>query len=267
VYALSSTDAWAVGSYDADGASLTLILHWDGSAWTQVSSPSPDNSSNALEGVVATSPTNAWAVGYAGNDPLLVRWDGQEWISEELPDLGRGYAALEDVTATSESDAWAVGTYKGCSQLILHWDGDSWSKAFDNGGGPPCFDSGSSLVAVTALSPTDAWAVGNTGCCGGSDPSSVHWDGVQWANVPLDTDLGPYSFLRDIAAVSADDVWAVGSSGDGFTEDEMLILHWGGTAWSQMISPTPVKWASGVVGLSASDAWITGEVFLHWTGE
>ena len=40
----------------------TLILHWDGTAWTQVPSPNP-NSDSYLSGVAATSPANAWAVG------------------------------------------------------------------------------------------------------------------------------------------------------------------------------------------------------------
>ena len=35
VVAISSTDAWAVGSYvDKAGASQELIMRWDGVAWT-----------------------------------------------------------------------------------------------------------------------------------------------------------------------------------------------------------------------------------------
>jgi hypothetical protein len=36
VDATSATNAWAVGTY---GTFKTLILHWDGTAWTQVPSP------------------------------------------------------------------------------------------------------------------------------------------------------------------------------------------------------------------------------------
>jgi hypothetical protein len=39
VAATSATDAWAVGNYSSGSASGTLILHWNGSAWTQVPSP------------------------------------------------------------------------------------------------------------------------------------------------------------------------------------------------------------------------------------
>src|SRR5690348_1956921 len=39
VAATSTTDAWAVGDYDNGQTAGTLILHWDGAAWTQVPSP------------------------------------------------------------------------------------------------------------------------------------------------------------------------------------------------------------------------------------
>jgi hypothetical protein len=39
----------------------TLIEHWNGTAWTQVPSPSPADS--ALYSVAGTSPANIWAVG------------------------------------------------------------------------------------------------------------------------------------------------------------------------------------------------------------
>jgi hypothetical protein len=269
VDALSSTDAWAVGSYvDGNGARLTLIQHWDGSTWSQIASPSPDPTWNQLNGVLVIGASDAWAVGSAGDAALALHWDGQDWLRAELPDLGAKYASLEAVGATSGSDVWAVGTYHGCYDLILHWSGTSWSKdPFSEDSGGRCFDAHGELDAVTVLSDADAWAVGNTGCCGGNSPSIVHWNGEQWTSVPFEADFGGLDELDDIVAISVDDVWAVGSTGDGFTDSKMLIMHWDGTAWSQMTSPTPLKWASGVVGLSASDAWITGDVFLHWTGE
>jgi len=46
-----------------------LILHWDGTAWTQVPSPNPARD-NVLTGVAATSASNAWAVGsFTGTGP------------------------------------------------------------------------------------------------------------------------------------------------------------------------------------------------------
>ncbi len=61
----SPTDIWAVGSYSNPGGSTVkgLILHWDGTSWTQTPSPSPGPAGSELTGVTATSATDAWAVG------------------------------------------------------------------------------------------------------------------------------------------------------------------------------------------------------------
>ena len=39
VHALSASNVWAVGEYFDGSIDKTLIVHWDGSAWTQVPSP------------------------------------------------------------------------------------------------------------------------------------------------------------------------------------------------------------------------------------
>jgi hypothetical protein len=62
----STSNAWAVGfSFPAGPASaaLTLIEHWNGTAWRLVASPNPSSTRNVLNGVAATSASNAWAVG------------------------------------------------------------------------------------------------------------------------------------------------------------------------------------------------------------
>ena len=39
--ATSASNAWAVGGYGSILASKTLIVHWNGTAWKQVPSPTP----------------------------------------------------------------------------------------------------------------------------------------------------------------------------------------------------------------------------------
>src|SRR5438105_4684771 len=65
VSTVSPTDAWAVGDYvdDATGHRDTLILHWNGTAWSQIPSPNPSPGMNELFAVSADSATDAWAVG------------------------------------------------------------------------------------------------------------------------------------------------------------------------------------------------------------
>jgi hypothetical protein len=54
-----------VGYFYNGTTDQTLIEHWNGTSWKQVTSPNPGGSSddNILNGVAATSSTNAWAVG------------------------------------------------------------------------------------------------------------------------------------------------------------------------------------------------------------
>ena len=56
----------------------TLILHWNGSSWRRVASPSPASYST-LTGISATSASNAWAVGYAGSRTVILHWNGRSW--------------------------------------------------------------------------------------------------------------------------------------------------------------------------------------------
>jgi hypothetical protein len=88
--------------------------------------------------------------------------------------------------------------------------------------------------------------------------------------VPTPTPLGGGT-LASVAAVSSNDVWAVGAVGDG--DDAALAEHWNGSAWS--IVPTPgilgdALFASVTV-VSASDVWAAGSqgsktLTEHWNG-
>jgi hypothetical protein len=74
VAATSASNVWVVGDYISSGPgdpTLTLVEHWNGTAWTQVPSPNPSGD-NVLDGVGATSASNAWAVGfYSPSGPTL----------------------------------------------------------------------------------------------------------------------------------------------------------------------------------------------------
>jgi hypothetical protein len=66
VAATSPTSAWAVGDYGSGqyGPYYTLILHWNGTGWSQVNSPNPPGGKiDNLYAVSASSAANVWAVG------------------------------------------------------------------------------------------------------------------------------------------------------------------------------------------------------------
>src|SRR5581483_5016423 len=65
VSASSASDVWAVGKYSTSSQGpLTLAAHFNGTAWTQVTTPNPGPGGNSLVAVASVSAKNAWAVGW-----------------------------------------------------------------------------------------------------------------------------------------------------------------------------------------------------------
>jgi hypothetical protein len=112
VSAVSSNDVWAVGWRGWPGPSplFTLVEHWDGSAWTVVSSPNPIGSNSRLVGVAAAAANDVWAVG-ASDWTLVEHWDGRSWAMVSSPNPGIDGNNLWGVAAVSADDVWAVGKY------------------------------------------------------------------------------------------------------------------------------------------------------------
>jgi len=84
--------------------------------------------------------------------------------------------------------------------------------------------------------------------------------------------------LSGVAATSATDAWAVGSTGSS-SSPKALIVHWNGTAWARVLSPALVGDTElhGVAATSASSAWAVGctgcftsspkTLILRWNGK
>jgi hypothetical protein len=295
VAAVSPSDAWAVGSYgnSACTTAATVILHWNGTAWSQVKSPNPGAACNYLTAISAISATNAWAVGqsctFAVNTchTLIVHWNGTAWSQVASPNPGTvGFDPLSGVSADSRTDAWADGTYcitSSCGTrktLFLHWNGKAWSKVASPNPGP-----GNYLPnAVSADSPSDAWAAGTyctTSSCAVSKTLLLHWNGTAWSKV-ASPDPGPMNnSLNGVTALSSTDAWAAGDycAPKCGGHVDTLILHWNGTAWTRVTSPDPgnINSLAAVSATTSGDAWSAGltcvtsvcnfnALILHWNG-
>ena len=89
-----------------------------------------------------------------------------------------------------------------------------------------------------------------------------------------------FKSLYGVAAVSANDIWAVGSSSQGNSSPtQTLIEHWNGTSWSIVNSPSPGTASNslnGVAAVSTSNVWAVGTfansfssgqtLIEHWNG-
>jgi hypothetical protein len=223
VAAVSINDVWAVGTYvgDWNGTNYpnrTLILHWDGTQWSVVSSPNLGIYDNHLLGVAAVSAADVWAVGeyynsayYPAHKTLIEHWDGTQWSVVPSPNVGIYDNNLFAIAAAS-GDIWAVGDYQLNSSgtaprtLTEHWNGSQWSIVPS----PNVSSYEDYLRGVTALSANDVWAVGFYYTGHIYETLVEHWDGTSWSVVYSPNSGSHDNDLSGVAAVSSSDVWAVG---------------------------------------------------------
>jgi hypothetical protein len=235
VAAVSPSDAWAAGwSYGLGGEnSNTLILRWNGASWAVAHSPNPVHLGfNVLNGVSALSASDAWAVGSTDTGTLILHWNGARWTRVPSPSPGgTGSDVLNGVRALSASDAWAVGS-TGTKTLILHWNGASWTRVPSPG---PAGGIGSNLSAVSAPSPSDAWAAGSYFTSSGESKTLIlRWNGAAWTVVASPNPGGTTgTSLGGVSALSASNVWAVGTTASSSPVPKTLILHWNGASWTR----------------------------------
>ncbi len=289
VAAVSANEVWAVGDalrygypYYTDNP---LTERWDGSSWQIIPAPSR-NLNDVLAGVAAVRSDNIWAVGSETSpyNTLIEHWDGANWSLVDSPNPPpHAEAALHHVTVLSDTDAWAVGYYVTATgiigfrnTLIEHWDGTAWQIVPS----PNVGSDDNDLWGVFAISINDVWAVGQyfDDESGHYHALTIHWDGTQWRIVSSPPFDGSNSYLYGVAAITANDMWAVGVY---YTNSvgSALILHWDGNNWQQVDNPNPYNTLNelhGIVALSAADIWAVGyggdsggvgsTLVKHWDG-
>jgi hypothetical protein len=237
-----------------------------------------------LSAVAALSRNDIWVVGWFYDPPrnphaLLEHWNGSQWCIRPDPypitgTAGEESVGLNAIAADSTNDVWAVGRVTGAGPagqvLIEHWNGKQWS-IIPNPFPPPFVD----LRGITALSANDVWAVG----AGGFNNSTliVHWNGKRWSIVPSPNPGASSNQLWGVTALSANDVWAVGGFSNRSTQrqivDKSLTMHWNGSRWSVVSSPSPGNIGNdltSVTARSANDVWAVGtpynNLIEHWDG-
>jgi hypothetical protein len=299
VTVLPDGTAWAVGSVDLmpQHSDHAAIQRWNGHQWTAVPTPALGGQSNEFNGVAASSPSDAWAVGVTSTDPaaqgapassytdssLIEHWDGTRWTVLDVaarPRLASDSADLWGVAAISATNAWAVGRVANTA-LIEHWDGARWSVS-------PSPDlhsdkNGGLLFRVVAVSATDVWALGENSADGQDGCLIEHYDGTTWSVVTCPAPAGGRNArLLSVADISPRDLWAVGyyttGSSDTSQTAHVLIEHFDGAKWSVVPSPrvgtgTGLKAQTtdelaAVAGRSTNDVYAASPdgVVIHWDG-
>ena len=275
VSAVSASDVWAVGFYDADPDPMveldqSLTEHWNGSTWSVVPSPNVGPSGTVLTGVAAIASNNVWAVGYSNTygtpQTLALHWNGSSWTVIPSP-IVPGGSGFDGISAVSSTDIWAVGYRAGgmpdfsttTGTMVAHWNGSSWKEVPS----PNIGNRMNELAAVAAISTNDVWAVGTWRNIGEDFQTlTQHWNGTSWTIVPSPNPSAE-SQLSAVAGVTGQDVWATGSGWDGVT-GLPLFFHWTGSSWNQVSGPGGA--GGGLITLASNDAWAVAGNIAHWDG-
>jgi len=254
LWAFAPNDVW-VGS--------NIILHYDGNAFTQVTTPVP---TGFVTDFLGFAPDNL----YATSDADLLHWDGAAW---SVVDTAGAIdpTELTSIWGTSGGDLWLGDSQNG---RVFHWDGALWSTGITQTvsvedlwgvAGGPVFAGGTfglsrwtggawtdfadnaaanEATALWGFGPADIWAASDFG-------TLAHWDGTWTDTVPADDpdfDVG----ITSLWGAAPNDLWAVGDGG--------AISRWNGASWSQArVGKFPFyPFLNKVHGSSASDVWAVG---------
>ena len=168
------------------------------------------------------------------------------------------------------------------STLAVRWNGSTWSIVPTPNGS----NEVNWLLGAAALASNDVWAVGYSATNPPESSTSKtlieHWNGSAWSVVPSPNPTPPLSGgpvsnqLLGVAAISPNDVWAVGQSTD-FGAGQTLNEHWNGSTWSTIPSPHPGTYSvlRSISAVAANDIWAVGTYYddglqvtlvLHWNG-
>ena len=300
---MTSGTVWAVGFNLDDVALPTAVAFRYDVRSRKWSNAGVGIARAGLSSIVALSPTNVWAFGYYFEPDihaaaLALHWNGSKWSVSPSPNFGTG-DSFQAAAGAGGRSMWAVGYYfdagAGMWPLALKWNGSSWKRV----GVAAKTSLQGMLLATSADSPTDVWAVGTYSTTLGSRPMVEHWNGVTWnaralpvpkrltANAPPDGIFPRQSIsITGVEALASNNVWVAGTWSDplGFAEAP-LVEHWNGTSWSIATTPRGFDlvgrvdaYSAGLLSIAAvnaRDIWAVGVLqsgaydgtyALHWNG-
>jgi hypothetical protein len=272
VAAISANNVWAVGSYyDSGNNQLSLILHWNGHLFSQVTGADVPNAGDELLGLAPVPGGGLWAVGdsrsQAGYSALIEKYDGAAWSVVPAAQVS-SQSHLNGVTALGPNNVWAVGYYGDLIQrtLVEHWTGSSWNVVSSANQQ----DSNNTLNSVAAVPGRQALqAVGGI---------TLKWVGDHWiytsspnTGVELYTDA-----IDTVPTARGVQTWIASTWNSGPERGQVEV--WNGSRWRFLYPAQPGNESDSPATISVaspSDVWIGGEyqsssgnhsLLEHWNG-
>ena len=264
VLALRADERWvAGGAMLGGGRRQAAVLHGLGTDAELETPPPPDERDSGLMAIASAGPGEPiWAVGYGRETDYVAayvaRRDDDGWGRTETIRPDGFNATLTDVDASPAHGAWAVGFLQGTPgdqkpwALALREDGRIGSRL------PIADGVRATLAGVSVSDEGGVWVAGTMSADARMQPYLAVRKDDRWQRLSIDGLEG--AALADIDVPAPDDGWAVGHRLDGDTV-RALILHWDGTAWSEVAAPdtgneptllTSVSFTEGVLAIGGS---------------
>jgi hypothetical protein len=253
----STTSCMAVGYVVAANQTVRpLIMRWNGSAWSELSSGSglPAGYDNRLNGVSCATAASCEAVGFSASQSnteyraLAMHFDGSTWTVRQSanPLTPGGEPAqernvLESVSCASATFCKAVGSHRSSvggvalsKPLIENLSGSEWVSenadlaAYTLPNSQEFWLQGVSCPSTSGCMAVGSWRVSGTG---DSMSFAQRWTGSQWLNAMVFEVQDQVAELRDVSCSSPTSCRAVGKDGRG--------MHWSGTQWKLQVPHPP----------------------------
>lgn len=136
VWATGPDDVWATGVSNGIANQCTVIVHWDGTAWSTSWSLN-QGEGGTTQGVWGSATDDVWVAASMGTS--LLHWNGGSWTPSVTTTQARA------VSGASSGDVWTVGSG------AAHWNGTTWA---------PSSTGVQTFLNGVWVSPCDIWAVG-----------------------------------------------------------------------------------------------------------
>jgi hypothetical protein len=236
--AVSDDDVWAAGTYaDSAGYFHPLIERWDGRRWSAAAIAGLSASHGILTSVTAAD-GQVWATGQlsgtSADRQVVVHLVHGSWrVSAQRPVVADAYP---QAIALSPAGPWVAGRarsgHAGYSTVVERPAGITRLHQL---GTPDPTPQDNYLWAIAPVhGGKNAWAVGDdVPVSTGNAASLIEYGsaGGHWVTVPSPDPGAPTgnTILDGVFAISATDVWAVGTY-DGAGGMKTLIMHYTGGA-------------------------------------
>jgi hypothetical protein len=239
VSCVSESFCVAVGSYDLQGTDMTLVLTWNGTSWTQATSPSPGQFPN-LRSVSCVSAEWCIAVGeyyfQQNNDALVLLWNGSVWTqasSSVVATTSGNDLEINSVSCVSTSFCTAVGWYNYQPEnagavhrtLVVSWNGTIWSVVES----PNIGNENTELYSVSCVTASSCVAAGIAALA----TLVLSWNGAVWTPVTSPSPGENGVILNSVSCVTSSSCVAVGF----IVADLTFVMSWDGSTWATVPSP------------------------------